>query len=136
MRQSYFKFLAKRMLSPTAFPLRRPVLNKLQTARRADVNTRRAESPFGCPLRLIVRSHRHRLPEHAFVDTARPDFNAGSLGRVLSLEVTQTCKKSQAKPGRRKRAIVGWFMSRSMGKPGSHYPQAISRCLIPLPFGC
>src|SRR5437588_10702258 len=124
------------MLSPTAFPLGRPVLNKLQAPGRANVNTCRAESPFGCPLRLIIRSDRHRLPEHAFVDTARPDFHAGSLGNVLGLEITQTCKKNQAKPGRRKRAIVGWFMARSIGKPGSHYPQASSRCLIPLPFGC
>src|SRR5436305_11801817 len=115
------------MLSPSALPLRCPVLNKLQTARRADVNTRRAESTFGCPLRLIVRSHRHRLPEHAFIDTARPDFYAGSLGNVLGFEVTQTCKKGQAKPGRRKRAVVGWFVARSIGKPGSHYPQASSR---------
>src|SRR5437764_5403023 len=136
MRQSYFEFLAKRMLRLTAFPLGRPVLNKLQAPGWANVNTRRAESPFSCPLRLIVRSHRHRLPKHAFVDAARPDFHAGSLGNVLGLEITNTCKKNQAKPGRRNRAVVGWFMARSIGKPGSHYPQAISRRLIPLPFGC
>src|SRR5438067_3574838 len=99
------------MLSRTAFPLGRPVLNKLQAPGRANVNTRRAKSPFGCPLRLIVRSHRHRLPKPAFVDAARPDFHAGSLGCVLGLEVTQTCKKNQAKPGRRNRAVAGWFMA-------------------------